>query len=131
MVQANTRSVKDERSAMPRPGNGFTRSPDVKKDTRASLTPLREVIASLLSDPSLPFTPEDALLWKVWDEAVGSAVARNAQPLWIRKGLLRVKVSDPIWLQELSLAESSIRENLNERLGRRAVKKIEFRLRSR
>ncbi|MBN1106213.1 MAG: DUF721 domain-containing protein [Deltaproteobacteria bacterium] len=101
------------------------------KEHKPAFTPLKEIIASLMSDSGLPFNPQDALIWKVWDETVGSAVARNAQPLWIQKGRLRVKVSDPIWLQELSLAEMSIREKLNERLGRKAVEKIEFRLRSR
>ena len=95
-----------------------------------SLTPLKDIIASILSDSRLPFNPDDAYIWKVWDEAVGKAVARNAQPLWIRDGRLRVKVSDPIWLQELGFAEETIRENLNEKLGRKAVRKIEFRLRS-
>jgi predicted nucleic acid-binding Zn ribbon protein len=62
---------------------------------------------------------------------VGPPIARNAQPLWIRKGTLRVKVSDPIWLQELSLAGEVIKDKLNAKLGRRAVEKIEFRLLSR
>jgi predicted nucleic acid-binding Zn ribbon protein len=103
----------------------------VVKEQKPSLTPLSDILAALLSDPSLPFRPEDHLIWKVWDEAVGPSVARNARPLWIRKGRLRVKVSDPIWLQELGLTEKTLREKLNERLGRQAVEKIEFRLTSR
>ena len=101
------------------------------KERKPSLTPLREIMAALLSDPALPFRPEDHLIWKVWDDAVGPIIARNAQPLWIRKGRLRVKVSDPIWLQELGLVEKTLREKLNERLGRQAVEKIDFRLTSR
>ena len=100
---------------------------DEKKDT---LTPLKDVIAAILSGSRLPFNPDDALIWKVWDEAVGKAIAANAQPLWIKDGRLRVKVSDPIWLQELGFVEQTIRENLNKKLGRKAVTKIEFRLRS-
>jgi len=100
---------------------------DKKKDT---LTPLRDIIAAILEDSRLPFNPEDALIWKVWDEAVGKPIAGNAQPLWIKDGRLRVKVSDPIWLQELGFVEETIRENLNQKLGRKAVTKIEFRLRS-
>jgi predicted nucleic acid-binding Zn ribbon protein len=111
--------------------NGTLHARHPMKEHKRALTPLKEIIASLMSDSRLPFNPEDALIWKVWDETVGAAVARNAQPLWIQKGRLRVKVSDPIWLQELSLAEIAMREKLNERLGRRAVEKIEFRLRSR
>jgi predicted nucleic acid-binding Zn ribbon protein len=98
---------------------------------RDSLTPLRDILSALLSDSKLPFNPGDATIWKIWDEVVGPGIARNAQPLWIKDRRLRVKVSDPIWLQELSYLEASVRQKLNARLGRQAVEKIEFRLSSR
>ena len=96
-----------------------------------TLIPLKDIIAELLGSTNLPFNPEDATIWRVWDEVAGETIARNAQPLWIKNGRLRVKVSDPIWLQELSFMEENMRNKLNERLGRKAVEKIEFRLRSR
>jgi predicted nucleic acid-binding Zn ribbon protein len=96
-----------------------------------TLIPLKEIIADLLGSTYLPFNPEDATIWRVWDEVAGETIARNAQPLWVKDGRLRVKVSDPIWLQELSFLEETMRNKLNERLGRKAVQKIEFRLRSR
>ena len=98
---------------------------------KSALTPMKDIISALLNDSRLSFNPGDATIWQVWDEVVGPPIARNAQPLWIRKGRLRVKVSDPIWLQELSLAGEMIRDKLNVRLGRKAVDKIEFRLLSR
>lgn len=93
-----------------------------------SLTPLKDIIGNLMSGRGLPFDPQDATIWKVWTEVVGPAISRNAQPLWIKSGRLRVMVSDPIWLQELEFLERDMREKLNQRLGRQAVKKIEFRL---
>jgi len=99
-----------------------------KKDR---FTSIKDIISSLLSDPSLPFNPADARIWEIWDEAVGPGIAGHARPSWIRKGLLRVEVSDPIWLQELEFLSGDIRETLNERLGGKSIKKVEFRLRSR
>lgn len=100
-------------------------------DNKPSFTPLKDIITALLGENgNLPFNPQDALIWKVWDEIVGNPISRNAQPLWIKEGRLRVKVSDPIWLQELNFVEGTIREKLNARLGRRAVDRIEFRLTS-
>ena len=96
-----------------------------KKDT---LAPLKDVIRGLFKDESLPFNPDDARIWEVWEEVAGEAVAKNARPIWIKKGLLKVNVSDPIWLQELKFAGETIRSNLNQKLGRIAVQKIEFRL---
>ncbi len=103
----------------------FLKSEKGKKET---LTPLKEILSGLFNSPDLPFNPDDARIWKVWDEAVGPAVAGHAQPTWIKKGCLRVLVTDPIWLQELKFAEETILEKLNGKLGRRAVEKIEFRL---
>lgn len=92
------------------------------------MTPLKDIIADLLRDGTLPFNPDDANIWKVWDDVVGPAISRNTRPSWIKNFRLRVKVSDPIWLQELKFVEEDIRERLNKRLGRRAVEKIDFRV---
>ena len=101
------------------------KSKNSKKDT---LTPLKDVISAIFGDSKLPFNPEDAGIWKFWDEVVGDPIAGHAQPSWIKNGRLRVKVSDPIWLQELEFVEETIKEKLNAKLGRKAVKRIEFRL---
>ena len=97
---------------------------------KRALTPLKDIMAHLFRDTKLPFNPDDAHIWKVWDKVVGPAISKNAQPLWIKDGRLRVKVTDPIWLQELGFMEPTIRKKLNTTLGRKAVEKIEFRLRS-
>ena len=97
-------------------------------EKKPPLTPLKEIMADILHDDTLPFNPDDAHIWAVWNEVVGPAISKNAQPVWIKDGRLRVKVSDPIWLQELGFVETSIKEKLNTTLGRQAVDKIEFRL---
>ena len=99
-----------------------------KNSQKDTLTPLKDVISAILDDSKLPFNPDDALIWKVWDEVVGGPIANNAQPSWLKNGRLRVKVSDPIWLQELEFVGETIIEKLNGKLGREAVKKIDFRL---
>jgi predicted nucleic acid-binding Zn ribbon protein len=40
-------------------------------------------------------------VWPVWNDVVGKPVARNAQPERIRNGTLFVKVSSPVWMQQL------------------------------
>jgi len=95
---------------------------------RKSLTSLRDVISNLFSNGALPFNPDDAQIWNVWDEVVGPAISGNAQPLWIKDRRLKVTVLDPIWLQELKFVEKDIKEKLNKKLGRKAVEKIEFKV---
>ena len=93
---------------------------------KKSLTSLKDVISEILNSGALPFDADDARIWKIWDEVVGHAIAKNAQPFRIKNKQLKVRVSDPIWYQELKFLEESIREKLNNRLGRKAVSKIEF-----
>lgn len=94
---------------------------------KESLTPLKDIISGLLKDTSLPFNPADAVIWAVWEDAVGKAIACRARPLWIKNGCLRVNVSDSIWLQELEYFKETIIEKLNGKLGRNAVQRIDFR----
>ncbi len=95
----------------------------VKKD----LIPLADVIANLMTDGTLPFDSEDADIWRVWDEVVGG-LCEVCKPTRIRKKRLEVTVPDPIWLQELRFSEKRIRADLNRKLQRHAVLKIDFRV---
>jgi len=95
---------------------------------KSTLTSLKEIIISIMSRPELKSNPDDTKIWKIWDEVVGEAIAKNARPAWIKDGRLRIEVTDPIWRQELEFSAETIRENLNTRLKREAVQKIEFRL---
>ena len=96
-----------------------------KKD---SMTSLKDILQGLLSGANLKFNPADAEIWEVWDDVVGQAIAEHAQPSNITKKRLRVHVSEPIWLQELEFVADTIREKLNDKLGRKAVEKVIFRL---
>lgn len=98
------------------------------KKPQKNLTPIGDIISSLLTDGTLPFNPDDVDIWKVWDEVIGESFLGNTQPSRIRNKRLRVTVSDSISLQELKFQESAIKEKLNEKLGRNAVDKIEFRV---
>ena len=89
---------------------------------------LKDVLASLTGSPGLPFDLRDCQIWKVWSEVVGDTIASNARPLHIRQGSLTVGVREPIWLQELKYQAETIREKLNERLGREAVRTVRFKL---
>ena len=98
------------------------------EEKKESFTSLRDILSNLLNDSSLPFNPDDARIWEVWEEAVGPGIAGHARPSRIKKGRLRVDVSDPIWLQELEFVKETIKEKLNEKMGRKAVLRIDFRI---
>jgi predicted nucleic acid-binding Zn ribbon protein len=93
-----------------------------------SMSSLKEIIARLYEDARLPFNPDDARIWGLWEETVGTAIAKNAHPSRIKDGRLTVLVSEAIWLQELVYLEGDIRQKINAAMGREAVSKIDFRL---
>src|SRR4030095_9110228 len=65
-------------------------------------------------------------VWPIWNEIVGKTIARNAQPGKIRHGTLFVKVSSPVWMQQLQFRKDMIADKLNQRLKGEVVKNIFF-----
>ena len=89
---------------------------------------LKDVLGCLKGPEGLPFDLRDCEIWDVWHNVVGDTVASNAHPIEIREGCLTIGVKEPIWMQELKYQAESIRQRLNERLGREAVQAIRFKL---
>lgn len=69
---------------------------------------------------------EEYGVWPIWNEIVGTTIARNAQPEKIRNGTLFIKVSSSTWMQELQYMKEMISNKLNQSLGREVVKNIFF-----
>jgi predicted nucleic acid-binding Zn ribbon protein len=65
-------------------------------------------------------------VWPIWNEIVGNTIARNAQPEKIRNGTLFIKVSSPVWMQQLQFMKNMIADKLNQRLKQDIVKNIFF-----
>jgi hypothetical protein len=67
-------------------------------------------------------------VWGVWDQAVGETVAQQAQPTFVRGGILFVKCSSSAWMQQLHFMKGTIREELNRLLGKEMIKDIRFQM---
>jgi predicted nucleic acid-binding Zn ribbon protein len=69
----------------------------------------------------------DTLLAEVqqaWREAVGAAIALEAQPTRERGGVVTVSCSASVWAQELDLMAPAILERLNQRLRSGRVSRL-------
>ena len=67
-------------------------------------------------------------VWGVWDQAVGETVAQQAQPAFVRGGVLFVKCSSSAWMQQLQFMKVTIRDELNRLLGNEVIKDIRFQI---
>jgi hypothetical protein len=66
--------------------------------------------------------------WMVWDKAVGETIAQQAQPAFMRGGVLFVKCSSSAWMQQLQFMKGKICEQLNRLLGKEVIKDIRFQM---
>jgi predicted nucleic acid-binding Zn ribbon protein len=62
----------------------------------------------------------------VWADAVGKELATRATPTVLSGGTLHVLVQDHRWRDQLDAARAIVIERLNQRLGRSAVRALQF-----
>lgn len=101
-------------------------SPDSHDSTRFSL--LSAVLSQAIKDLNLEGPIYQQKIWEVWEEAVGKAVAKAAQPDRVRFKTLFVRVVDSVWLHHLARLQGLILEKVNRKVGRKVIEKIYFRL---
>src|ERR671918_2662102 len=87
---------------------------------------LGEVLDRSIKRLQLSTRLDEYRVWPIWNDTVGATVARNAQPEKIRNGTLFVKVTSPVWMQQLQYMKEMIAERLNQRLKAEVVRNIFF-----
>jgi predicted nucleic acid-binding Zn ribbon protein len=87
-------------------------------------TPLGDVLRAVLERLPDASRLADHELWAHWDAVVGPTVAAHARPHRLQRGVLTVSVDSPEWMQELQFQKQDLRERLNARIGRPAVRDL-------
>jgi len=54
---------------------------------------------------------------RVWEQAVGSVIAQDAQPVSERDGTVTVRCASAVWMQEIDLMGPVLVDALNDALG--------------
>ena len=94
------------------------------------LTPLGDVLASVLKDRGLTAGLTLSGLQTAWDEAVGPSIAAHARPEALKGGTLTIIVDSSAWMNQLSMMRLDIIEKVRKAAGGgvEAVMDIRFRL---
>lgn len=79
-----------------------------------------EIIRNILS----PFLKRTGLSWRIkeqkiienWQEIVGRDIARNTEPSKLRGGVLYIKVSNSIWMQQLQFLKEEIIKRIHQEI---------------
>jgi predicted nucleic acid-binding Zn ribbon protein len=61
-----------------------------------------------------------------WSEIVGERISEVTEAEKIEKGILVVKVSSPVWRNELVFMKTNLIKNINDALAKNIVKDIKF-----
>jgi len=85
---------------------------------------LKDLLGGVGSRLGLEDTRATGLLWARWSEIVGDAVAQNAEPTSLKKGVLRVRATSPTWAQELTYLATEIRTRANALAGADVVREV-------
>jgi len=69
---------------------------------------------------------EESAIFKLWPQAVGRQILFQTHPDSLRNGVLFVKTTSSVWVQQLHFIKAEIRRKLNELAGKNAVQEIRF-----
>ena len=91
----------------------------------AHLQRIDEILTRALKKRQVPFRAEDRRLADLWEKAVGPQIAAQSRPGNLRKGVLFVKVSSSVWMQQLHFLKEEIIGKFNV-LEKTPIKDIRF-----
>jgi predicted nucleic acid-binding Zn ribbon protein len=89
----------------------------------------KNLVPAVMKQLGLEQRLQQSQVFYLWADIVGSDIARHAQPVSLRNGLLVVAVDHPVWLQELVRYDKPvILQKVRERVGKKVVRDICFRI---
>ncbi|MBN2467994.1 MAG: DUF721 domain-containing protein, partial [Deltaproteobacteria bacterium] len=89
---------------------------------------LKSILDNFFRKPKLKSVVDSRRVLAVWDSAVGTLVARHAQPKKLQDHTLWVEVDNSTWMQQMHFMEEKIKTKLNLIMGANTVEKIRFKL---
>ena len=85
---------------------------------------LGEAIEAFLNKHGLQKEAKFQMVLNQWEDLFGKAIASHTEKAWLEKEILHLKISSPVWKQELSLAKSQIKEVVNKHMGEELIKEV-------
>ena len=92
----------------------------------AKAQPIGNVFAKLFRDLGIDKAIQQNMAVNRWAEVVGERIAEISEAEKIENGTLYVKVSSPVWRNELAFMKNNLIKNMNTALEKNIVKDIKF-----
>ena len=99
-------------------------------DAPARLAPaLQQLVPSVMKGLGLEQRLRQSQIFHQWADIVGADIARHAQPVSLKNGLLVVAVDHPVWLQELARYHKPLLlQKIRDCVGKTAIRDLVFRI---
>ena len=94
---------------------------------RGQPQPLSAVLADLVDRYGYRERLDAARAVEAWPVVVGPAIAGVTEQVWMRHGVLHVKVRSSAWRHQLQFQRPQWRARMNEHLGSEVVDEVAFR----
>ncbi len=89
--------------------------------------PLGAVLSDLVDRYGYRERFDAARAVEAWPVVVGEAIAGVTEQVWMRHGVLHVKIQSAAWRHQLQFQRQAWRDRLNEHLGGSVVDEVVFR----
>lgn len=97
---------------------------------KTELLPASKVLQTLLANGKSALS-DNFLRWKVWrfwPQIVGQTLAGSCEPVGFERGKLHLWVKSSARMQEIRFFENTIKQKVNEHVGREWIKSLRFTL---
>ncbi len=98
------------------------------KDKRTDPVHIANILENVLSAYRSEADSGLKAVWRLWDAAVGEAIAQNARPAAFKGDLLIVHVSNSTWVHQLQFLKKDIIAALNAALEQPLLVDIKFKI---
>lgn len=97
---------------------------------RKELLPASRVLQTLLANGKSPLSDQFLRwkIWRFWPKIVGKTLAGVCEPIGYERGRLQIWVKSSARMQEIRFFEKSLRDKVNEHVGREWVRSVRFTL---
>jgi hypothetical protein len=97
-----------------------------RRARQIKLEMLGEILGKILKKRNIPHTATDRRLLGIWRRAVGPQIAAQTHPDTLKRGVLFVRVSAPVWMHQLQFMKEEILDRISELTGPEEVRGLRF-----
>ena len=88
---------------------------------------IKEIVSEYLEGTNFNEINETVNLEKAWENLTGKIISTNTKIIGLKKGVLIIKTSNPIWRNELSMQKKELLSQFNQSQTNFNIKELIFR----